>query len=87
LVWNEVRFMYAYWKIIAWRFIRAGLAGGISTATVVSVVLKPDLSNFKIWALALGSAFLAGFISALFLTIRDTISDGDQKALINKLPL
>lgn len=82
---------YAYWKILAWRFIRAGIAGGIGATAAISVVVNPDLKNLLPMITVWGTAFLAGFItgtiSAVALALRDWVSDGDKTSLIEKLPL
>lgn len=78
---------YPQWKILVWRFVRTGFAAGLSVLATVTVVLQPDLSNIKEWTLALVSAFLAGFISAVAKGLRDHFSDGDQESKVNKLPL
>lgn len=84
---NEALIEYPYWKILAWRFIRTGLWGAASTATATGVVLKVDLSNYKIYFFALFAGLISGFCNALFMAIRDYVSQGDQTALIQKLPV
>ena len=78
---------YPQWKLIIWRFIRTGIAGGASTLITVSLALKPDMSNIKDYGLALSAAFIAGFIGALGLIIRDTWGNKTQTALADKLPI
>ena len=78
---------YPQYKILIWRFVRAGLAGGLGTVSAISIILKPDLSNIKVWGIALLSGFIGGFITAIVKALRDSISGGDQTALVNKLPL
>ena len=84
---KEDEMKYAYWKILAWRFIRAGLAGGASTVATVQIILRPDWNNGKQWILAISSAFVAGFISAFFLAVRDYFGNKKKTTLIDKLPL
>ena len=55
--------------------------------SAVAIVIKPDLSNIKEFGLAILAGFIGGFISATVKALRDYISQGDQAALINKLPL
>lgn len=78
---------YPLWRILVWRFVRAGVAGGISALLAVQIVLQPDLANIKVYSSALASAFLAGFISAAGLAVREFISGGDKEAAIQKLPV
>ena len=79
--------IYPYWKILAWRFLRSGIAGGASTVTAVGILLKPDFSNWKIYVAAIAAGFIGGFITAGAKWLRDYFSNGDQEALIQKLPL
>ncbi|KKP44971.1 hypothetical protein A2366_02465 [Candidatus Woesebacteria bacterium RIFOXYB1_FULL_33_9] len=78
---------YPYYKTLIWRFVRAGIAGGVSTVIAVQVVLQPDLSNYKEYALAVAAGFTAGFISAIAKTVRDYLSEGDKAHWTQKLPL
>lgn len=80
--------IYPLWKVVAWRFLRAGLASGISSFIAVQVILSPDFDNFQVYATSLGSAFLAGFISGASLAARDYFGDKDRgEGVINKLPM
>lgn len=76
---------YPYWKILAWRFVRTGIAGGVSALIGVQVLLKPDLSNIKEYGFALMAAFVAGFIGALGLALRDYFGNVDKTGLIDKI--
>lgn len=79
---------YPLWRSVAWRFIRAGVSGGISSLLAIQVVLRPDFSNVNLYATTLGSAFIAGFISATGLALRDYFGNSDRnEGVINKLPL
>lgn len=78
---------YPYWKQIAWRFLRAGVAGGVATMLTVTVVLNEDLSNTRAYGAALGSAFIAGFVAAAGKAVRDYLSEGDKGAAVQKLPV
>lgn len=78
---------YPYWKVVFWRAIRTGIWGGVTALATVTIVLKPDLSNYKAYSLAVVGAFVAGFCNAGFMAIRDMISGGDKSAAVNKLPL
>lgn len=80
--------IYPAWKAIAWRFVRAGIAGGIGSVAAVQIVLKPDLSNFKGFALLVIAAFSSGFISGAGLFLRDYFGDKDRsEGVVNKLPI
>lgn len=76
---------YPKWKIIAWRFLRTGIAGGVSTLITVGVVLKPDLSNIKEYGFALLAAFISGFIGALGLTLRDYFGNDTKTSIVDKI--
>ena len=82
---------YPYWKILAWRFVRAGIAGGLGTTAGIAIVIKPDFSNFVPLMTLLGtlfaSGFIAGLISAVFLWLRDTFGNSDKNSVVDKLPL
>lgn len=78
---------YAYWKKLIWRFVRSGIAGGVATMLTVTVVLQPDLANYKPFLTALGSAFVAGFVGAAGKAIRDHFNQGDKSAPVEKLPI
>ncbi len=80
-------YAYAYWKILAWRFVRSGIAGGVSTLATISVVLQPNLSNWKIYLTSIIAGFIGGFITALAKALRDYFSEGNQTSLIQKLPI
>jgi hypothetical protein len=84
---RDLKFDYPYWKKLAWRFARSGIAGGVATMFAVNVVLEPDLSNYQQFGAAMGSAFVAGVIGACGKAIRDHFSEGDKRAAIEKLPL
>lgn len=79
---------YPRWKSWAWRFVRAGVAGGVASVISLNLSpLQPDFSDAKVQTFALGAAFISGFISAAFLALRDVVSEGDKDALIQKLPV
>lgn len=78
---------YDYWKRLCWRFVRSGIAGGVATMFTVTVVLQPDLSNYQPFLMALGSAFVAGFVGASGKAIRDHFNEGDKGATVEKLPI
>lgn len=78
---------YPYYKRLVWQFVRSGIAGGVATALTVTVVLQPDLSNYKPFVLALTSAFVAGFVGASGKAIRNYFNGGDKGAPIEKLPI
>lgn len=79
---------YPEWKTWAWRFLRAGVAGGISMASVLAVAVKPDLSNVKYASIVVGGAFVAGFINAVGLMVRDLFaSKSDMTDWVHKLPV
>lgn len=78
---------YDYWKKVAWRFLRTGVASGISTAALVTVAPVTDLSSVQTAAVALGMAFFSGFISAAGMMVRDSLSGGDMTARSQKLPV
>jgi len=86
---NEVQMKdaisYPQWKIIAWRFLRTAIAGGVSSLLTVTIVLKPDLSNIKEYGFALLAAFIAGMIGALGLAIRDLWGNKEQDSLVDKI--
>ena len=71
---------YSKIKLILWRFIRVGLAGGISAATA----LKFDLSDPKKLATVLLVAFISGFIEAVMKGVRDNVG---YDSFVHKLPL
>lgn len=79
---------FPIWKSWLWRFIRTAVSGGASTVIAVTVVLQPDLSNFKVYSAAIASAFIAGSISSVALMLRDLKGDDDKsEGVINKLPV
>ena len=49
-------------------------------------ILKSDFSNGNVYFMALGAAFITGFISAGGLALRDVLSENKESA-IQKLPL
>lgn len=72
----------------AWRFLRVGIAGGASTVVSVAVVLQPDLTNVKVYGMAILSAFVAGFISSAALAVRDTFGQFNKgEGIVNKMPI
>ena len=80
--------VYPLWRTLVWRFVRAGVAGGVSSLLAVQLVLQPDLSNVQLYATTVASAFVAGFISATGLALRDYFGDNDRsEGLVNKLPV
>lgn len=81
---NEIT--YPLWKTVAWRGIRAGVAGGISNLLLLNLVLKADLSNANTYFIALTAAFMTGFISAAGLALRDSLSESKDDT-IQKLPI
>lgn len=71
------------WAKIAYRGVRAAVGAGISQV----VLLQPDLSNPKEAIKMLSVAFLAGFIPALGMFIRDFLDSQfglDEKSTIQK---
>jgi hypothetical protein len=88
---NYIRTMnyenYDYWKILAWRFIRSGISGGIGMVVLVNVTIRPDWSDANLVFKTIGAAFLSGFISAVALAIRDYFGNEDKSSKIDKLPL
>lgn len=81
-------FVYPEWKTWLWRFVRAGVAGGIATATLLAVAVKPDLSNIKPAMVVVGGAFIAGFINAVGLVVRDLFaSKSDMSDWVHKIPV
>ena len=79
---------YPLIKSVAWRFIRAGVAGGVGTVVAIGITLKPDLSNIQTYGTALLSAFIAGFVSGAGLMARDYFGDKDRsEGAVNKLPI
>ena len=78
---------YPYWKILAWRFVRTAVSGGISMIVLMNITIQPDWSNAQLVLKTVSAAFMSGFISAAALFIRDNVSDGDKKADIQKMPL
>lgn len=77
---------YPFWKTVMWRGIRAGVAGGISNLLLSQFVLKSDLANANTYFIALGAAFITGFISAGGLALRDALSESKSDS-IQKLPI
>ena len=78
---------YSYWKVLAWRFIRTGISGGIGMVVLLNVTIKPDWSDAELQLKTISAAFVSGFISAVALAVRDWFSDGNKSAKIQKLPL
>lgn len=78
---------YPYWKIVAWRFVRGAIWGGVANLATVSTVLSPDLSNYRMYVGAVATAFIAGAGNAAFMVLRDALSEGDKSATVQKLPL
>jgi hypothetical protein len=72
---------YPQYKILLWRFIRAGLASAI--AVVSLQVFDGDVINYT-KAITIG--FLAGFVNALGKWLRDMDTSDNYDALVNKLP-
>lgn len=79
--------LYPYWKVVGWRFLRGSMWGGIANLATVTFFLTPDLANYREYATAIATAFMAGVGNAAFLVIRDTFSEGDKSAPVQKLPL
>jgi len=85
---NKRKPPYDLWKTWAWRFVRTSVAGGAGSVVSVMVILKPDLSNAKVYSMALVSAFIAGALSAGMLALRDNFGDTKKsEGIINKLPV
>lgn len=79
---------YPLIKSVAWRFIRAGVAGGVGAVALQTLTLNADLSNLETYGRAVIAAFVAGFVSAIGLFIRDNFGDRDRsEGSINKLPV
>ena len=78
---------YPDWKKWAWRFLRTGVAGGASTVVAMTVILQPDLSNAKVYATAIMSAFIAGFISSAALAVRDSFGSEYKDSPVDKMPI
>lgn len=76
---------YPEWKILAWRFLRTGIAGGAATIIATTIALKPDLSNLKQYGFALLSAFIAGFIGATGKWIRDRWGEKDKSGTMDRI--
>jgi len=79
---------YPLWKSIAWRFLRAGVSGGIAAVALQATTLNGDLANVEVYARALIAAFITGFISAAGLFFRDNFGETNRgEGVVNKLPL
>lgn len=71
------------WAKIAYRGVRAAVGAGISQM----ILLKPDLSNPEEAFKTLSVAFLAGFIPAFGMFLRDWLDETfglDEKSTIQK---
>ncbi len=71
------------WAKIAYRGVRSAVAAGIAQ----TVLLRPDLSNPEESLKMLSVAFLAGFIPALGMFLRDWLDSAfglDEKSTIQK---
>lgn len=78
---------YAEWKTVVWRFVRSGIAGAAGAVISVQIILAPSWTNGKEYLLALTAAGVAGFISALALSIRNEFGNENKDSAIDKLPL
>lgn len=76
---------YPLYKKLAWRFIRTGLWGGISSALSLQLILQPDFSNIKIVAMTILAAFLTGFFTSAGMAAREYFSEGDKDSMAQKL--
>lgn len=77
---------YPFWKTVVWRFLRAGVAGGVSNLLLSQFILKSDFSNGNVYFMALGAAFITGFISAGGLALRDSLSE-NKSSPAQRLPI
>lgn len=78
---------YPYWKELGWRFLRTGVAAGVATVAFILPATQFDPADPIPYGLALGSAFVSGFIAAASKAIRDHFGHGDKSARIEKLPV
>lgn len=78
------KIIFPEWARILYRGLRAAVGAGIAQA----LLLQPDWSDPKVAARTLGVAFLAGFIPALGMWLRDRLDEWfglDEKSTVQKV--